>query len=120
MDTSAITAWVEAYVRAWNSNAPAEIGALFTDEVVYYTGPFDAPWQGREDIVRQWRAIQDAPGSASFRFEVLASMPDGGIVRGWAHDHHPPREFSNIWLVRLDEHGRCREFTEWWMECRNA
>ena len=120
LDLSAVSAWVDHYVRAWNSNDPAEIGALFAADAAYYTGPFDAPWSGREAIVREWLARQDAPGTTSFRFDVLATTPDTGIIRGWTQYHDPPREFSNIWLVRFDSNGRCREFTEWWVERRTA
>jgi hypothetical protein len=80
--------------------------------------PFDAPWQGRETIVGKWLARRDAPGAASFRYEVLATTADGGIVRGWTLYRRPRREFSNVWLVRLDSRGRCREFIEWWMQRR--
>ena len=112
----AVTAWIEAYVRAWNSNDPAEIGALFTDDAVYCTGPFETPWRGRETIVRKWLGRKDEPGSTTFRFEVLAATPEAAIVRGWTNYLKPPREFSNIWLVRLEVDGRCREFSEWWMQ----
>jgi hypothetical protein len=120
MDSSVVTAWVDRYVRAWNSNDPAEIGALFTDEATYYTGPFDAPWTGRDAIVRGWLDRQDAPGSTAFRYELLATTSDSGIIRGWTQYHEPAREFSNIWLVRFDSNGRCREFTEWWVQRRTA
>jgi hypothetical protein len=120
MNSATISAWVDAYVRAWNSNDPAEIGALFSEAAVYCTGPFDAPWTGREVIVREWLARQDAPGSTRFRCEVLAATADAHIVRGWTQYLKPPREFSNIWLVRLDGDGRCREFTEWWVQRRKA
>ena len=115
MDTSAVTAWVDMYVRAWNSNDPADIGRLFTDDAVYHTGPFDAPWEGREMIIRKWLSRQDAPGTTSFRYEVLASTSDQAVVRGWTHYHETGREYSNIWLIRFGMDGRCREFTEWWV-----
>ena len=118
MDSSTVTAWVDRYVRAWNSNDPAEIGALFSEEARYYTGPFDAPWTGRDTIVRKWLARQDAPGSTSFRYEVLAVTDEAGIIRGWTQYHQPAREFSNVWLVRFDASGRCQEFTEWWVQRR--
>jgi hypothetical protein len=31
--TGRVRAWVESYVRAWNSNDPAAIGDLFTEVV---------------------------------------------------------------------------------------
>lgn len=118
MDASAVAAWVDGYVRAWNSNDPADIGRLFTKAAVYYPGPFEAPWVGRDAIIAEWLNRQDAPGSTTFRYEVLATGPRLGVVRGWTRYHRPPREFSNIWLVRFDARGRCREFTEWWIQRR--
>jgi hypothetical protein len=44
MDASAVAAWVDQYSRAWNSNDPADIRDLFSEEAVYYTGPFDPRW----------------------------------------------------------------------------
>jgi uncharacterized protein (TIGR02246 family) len=116
MDSTAVAAWVDQYIRAWNSNDPADIGRLFASDADYYTGPFDPPWQGRDAIVRNWLDRQDAPGSTTFRYEVLAATADTSLVRGWTRYHDPPREFSNIWLIRFDAHGHCREFTEWWMQ----
>jgi hypothetical protein len=117
MDASAVAAWVDGYVRAWNTNERADIGLLFADNALYYTGPFDEPWQGRDAIIEGWLARQDAPGTTTFRYQVLATGPDLGVVRGWTLYHTPPpSEFSNVWLIRFDERGRCREFTEWWVE----
>lgn len=115
MDASAVSAWVDAYVRAWNSNDPADIGGLFTEDAVYHTGPFDAPWEGRAAIVRKWLSRQDAPGTTSFRYEVLTSTSGQAVVRGWTHYQETGREYSNIWLICFGMDGRCREFTEWWV-----
>jgi len=116
VDSSIVSAWIDGYVRAWNSNAPSDIGSLFTDDAAYYAGPFDAPWRGRKNIVQNWLARQDAPGSTTFRYEVLVATDDTGVVRGWTEYHAPRRTFSNIWLIRFDKDGRCREFTEWWVQ----
>jgi uncharacterized protein (TIGR02246 family) len=117
MDSATVSAWVDRYVRAWNTNAPADIGGLFTEDAAYYTDPFDDAWHGRDTIVKEWLARQDAPDTTSFRYEVLALQGDLGVVRGWTHYHtDPPRQFSNLWLIRLAPDGRCREFTEWWMQ----
>jgi uncharacterized protein (TIGR02246 family) len=116
METSVIDRWIEAYVQAWNTNHPEEIGRLFTEDATYCTGPFDAPWKGRTTIVREWLARQDAPGAATFRHEVLVAADGTGVVRGWTKYHEPAREYSNVWLVRVDDQGRCREFIEWFMQ----
>lgn len=50
-----VRAWVEGYVRAWNSNDPTAIGDLFTEDAVYFT----EPWRGRDEIVRRWRVYSN-------------------------------------------------------------
>jgi uncharacterized protein (TIGR02246 family) len=115
LDVSVVIAWVDEYVRAWNSNDSEDIGRLFTDDAAYYTGPFDTPWKGRDAIGQKWLSRKDEPNTTSFRYEVLANTSDQAVVRGWTHYHNTGREYSNIWLIRFGADGRCREFTEWWI-----
>lgn len=117
MDTDIVTKWMEGYIQAWATNDPQTIASLFTADAQYFTGPFAEPWRGRDTIVKSWLAHADKPGDYTFRYEVLGTGPDCGIVRGWTHyNTPPPRDYSNIWLIRFDDTGRCREFTEWWKE----
>jgi ketosteroid isomerase-like protein len=111
-----LSAWIDGYVRAWNSNDPNEIGSLFTDDALYFTEPYAEPWRGRARIVEQWLAHKDEPGDATFDWRPLVEGPDASIVVGTTVYREPPRTYSNLWVVRLDPDGRCREFTEWWME----
>jgi ketosteroid isomerase-like protein len=108
--------WVDGYLQAWNSNDPAEIGALFTQDAAYYTEPYSPPWQGRDEIVGRWLDRKDAPGESEFRWHPLAVNPDVAVVQGVAVYRTPPRAYSNLWVIRLDAEGRCTEFTEWWMQ----
>jgi uncharacterized protein (TIGR02246 family) len=110
-----LRAWVDGYVRAWNSNDPAEIGALFGQDAAYYTEPYQPPWRGREEIVRQWLEHRDEPGQTEFRWQPVAVTPEVAVVQGETVYHTPPRTYSNLWVIRLDADGRCAEFTEWWM-----
>jgi len=116
MDRSTVVDWMERYIRAWNSNNPEDIGGLFHEEGQYYTAPFREPWSGREAIVAEWLERKDEPGTFSFRYEVLAVDGGLGVVRGWTTYFQPAREYANLWLVTLDDAGRCRKFIEYWME----
>ena len=49
-----VRAWIDSYIQAWNSNDPADIRALFTQDAAYHTEPYSPPWRGRDEIVRQW------------------------------------------------------------------
>ena len=115
MDEPTVAAWVERYVRAWETNDPATIGGLFTETARYYPRPDGDPWCDRAGIVANWLGRKDEPGTWSFRYQILAVAGDLAFVRGWTHYDDPP-DFSNLWVIRFDADGRCLEFTEWWME----
>ena len=107
---------MDAYRRAWESNDPADIGRLFAKKARYFHTPFAEVWEGREAIVEQWLARKDEPGTTTFRYEVIATKGDRGLVRGWTHYLETRNEYSNIWVIRFNARGRCREFTEWWVQ----
>jgi ketosteroid isomerase-like protein len=109
-----VTAWINRYVRAWNSNDPADIGALFTEDAEYFPTPFRQPWRGREQIIDGWLDRKDEPGEAGFDWHPLVATDDVAIIQGTTT--YPDETYSNLWVMRLDDDGRCRQFTEWWME----
>jgi hypothetical protein len=111
-----IAAWVEGYVRAWNSNDPDDIGSLFSQEAVYRTEPYRPGIRGRAAIVVDWLDRRDEPGETTFDWQVLVATDDVAVVQGETTYRTPPRRYSNLWVIRLDANGRCAEFTEWWME----
>lgn len=111
-----VTTWIQGYVRAWNSNRPDDIAALFTDDARYFTAPFRTPWRGTAEIVDGWLGRKDEPGSSTFTWEPFLLTPDLAIITGETTYREPPQTFSNLWIIRLREDGRCSEFTEWWMQ----
>ena len=112
-DLDTVTAWIDGYVTAWNSNDPGDIEALFTEDAEYRTAPFAPPWRGREQIVAGWLEHKDAPGTTTFSWQPLAVTGEVAVIEGTTT--YPDLTYSNLWVIRLDE-SRCREFTEWWME----
>ncbi len=77
-----IASWIEGYRRAWESNDPADIRALFTEDSEYRDGPHGEPWIGREQIVERWLAQRDEPGQTRFEWEVLSDDPVLSFVQG--------------------------------------
>jgi SnoaL-like protein len=116
MEQADVERWIEAYVRAWSSSNPADIGALFTNGAAYYTAPYREPWRRRQGIIDGWLEREDDAGNWEFRYEVQAVAGDVAFVRGWTRYMEPPVTYSNLWVIRLEADGRCSEFTEWWME----
>ena len=125
MDRQQFQAWLDRYVEAWRSNDEKAIGELFSDDATYLWNPWDEPTRGRQAIVRGWTDDPDPPESWAARYEVLAVDGDVAVAQGRteyleSHDGIPGRRYDNIFVCRFDADGRCREFTEWFMEPRRA
>jgi ketosteroid isomerase-like protein len=112
---------VESYVKAWDTNDPQDIRALFTPDARYFTEPHAQPWTGHDAIVAEWLGRKDEPGDHTFRWEILAMDGDLGFVRGWTtYIQEDPKEYGNLWVIRLTDDGRASEYTEWWVRVRDA
>lgn len=107
--------WVAGYRRAWESNAPEDIRALFTEDATYRTEPYAEPWLGRERIVAGWLAAKDEPGDTTFEWEPLVVTDEVAVVQATTL-YIAERTYSNLWVIRFADDGRAREFTEWWMK----
>ena len=103
MDIPALQRWTDAYVRAWSSNDPREVGALFAEGARYFTHPFRDPWAGRDAIVKNWTENHDPPGSWDCRYEALAVNGNTGVVRGnttyLKDDRSVERAYANIFVI---------------------
>ena len=114
-DPTAVTAWMDGYLTAWDSNAPDDIRALFTDDAQYLTAPFDEPRVGVDAIVAGWVADQDQPGDHTFSWTLVAIDGDLAFVEGDTRYLEPGRRYANLWVIRFAEGGRASSFTEWYM-----
>ncbi|WIM95645.1 nuclear transport factor 2 family protein [Actinoplanes oblitus] len=110
----AVTAWVDGYRRAWETNDPDQVRSLFADDAAYFTEPYAQPWIGREAIVRGWLEHRDEPGTTTFAWQPLIITDELAVIEG--RTGYPDREYRNLWVLRLDHTGQARQFTEWWME----
>jgi uncharacterized protein (TIGR02246 family) len=114
-----VQAWIDAYVRAWESNDATQVGELFAADARYYTHPFRDPWEGRDTIVRNWTEHADPPGSWRSDYRAIAVHGDTGVVRGHTvylgEDGTIEQEYANIFVIAFDGEGRATEFTEFFV-----
>jgi uncharacterized protein (TIGR02246 family) len=119
MDMTELQRWIDAYVKAWETYDPAAISALFAEDALYYPDPLREPWQGREEIVRQWTEEPDAPGSWRTHYRAVATTGTTGVVRGHTtylkDDGSIDKEYANVYLIEFDDQGRATEFVEFFM-----
>jgi len=112
--------WLAGYVRAWRTDNRDDIAVLFTEDAQYHTGPFDAPWQGREAIIKNWIKRGDSKLNWEFNYEIWIDSADLAVVvattRYFDNEQGPNTEYGNVWIIRFARNGRAKEFREWWME----
>jgi SnoaL-like protein len=129
MDRVDVDEWLHAYVAAWKSYDREGIAALFGADVVYRYHPYDEPVRGRDAVVSSWLG-EDEPEGASTRdpegtydatYRVVALDGDVAVATGTSTYLTSPggpidKIFDNCFVMRFDAAGRCREFTEWYIQ----
>jgi ketosteroid isomerase-like protein len=120
---AALTDWLDRYEQAWRNNDADQIRDLFTEEAVYRWHPWESPAdgaQGREEIVEAWLDQPDDPDDWTLECEALAVNGELGvarcITRYRATARGPARVYHNLWLLSLDDDGRCSDYTEYFMK----
>jgi hypothetical protein len=116
MDRAGFAGWLDAYRDAWRSNDRAQIEALFSDDAQYRYSPYGEPEVGAKKIADSWLDEPDAPDSWDAEYRPLAIDGDTFVAIGESRYPGQGKAYSNIFVCKFDEAGRCREFTEWWME----
>jgi hypothetical protein len=122
MTLEQLRAWLERYFKAWISNDPDEVSALFSDGAIYYYGPFKEPARGRKSIVENWVSNPEGQQDVNASFEALAVNGDQGIahwnVRSRIHSSENKKsEMDGILLLRFNPRMECTEHREWYT-CR--
>ena len=132
MTPDQVQRWLDAYLAAWKSYDAAHIAALFSEDAEYRYHPADEPVRGRDEIVGAWlnptgtASGRDEPGTyeGSYRPFVVdgsRAVAIGTSTYWWDADRTRLRDvFYNCWLLEFDAAGRCRSFTEYWMQDREA
>jgi uncharacterized protein (TIGR02246 family) len=121
-DRAAVDHWLDAYVEAWKSYDREDIQALFADDVVYRYRPHGDELRGRDAVVRSW--LEDDPdetGTYEAEYRAVAVDGDVAVAVGTSTYFSEPggaveKVYDNCYVMRFDDDGRCREFTEWFMQ----
>jgi SnoaL-like domain len=115
-----VTLWLQRYAAAWKTYAPTEIADLFSEDAMYRYHPYDDPIKGRDAIVKLWVDDPDTPGTYEGRYEPIAIDGDIAVAIGQSTYSHPDgsvrKIYENCFVMRFDREGRCKDFTEWFME----
>jgi hypothetical protein len=141
VDKAEVDRWLQAYVGAWKSYDRDQIGELFSADVRYRYHPHDDPVVGRAELVRSWlgeeaydgasgedapadpsgSSDRDEPGTYDAMYRAVAVDGDVAVATGSSTYLSGPggqveKVYDNCFVMKFDAEGRCREFTEWYVE----
>jgi ketosteroid isomerase-like protein len=124
-----VNRWLGRYIEAWKTYDRDQIAALFTEDISYRYHPYDDPIEGRDEVVKAWRAegdhpeagTRDEPGTYDAFYRCVAADGDMAVAVGSSSYKGSPdgpvaRVYDNCFVIRFDDEGRCRDFTEWFMK----
>jgi hypothetical protein len=129
MERADVSRWLDDYVEAWKTYDRDKIAALFAVDVECRYHPYDPPIRGRDAVVESWLGEGDYEGApdrdkegtydASYRPVAV----DGAVAVATGSSTYSPRPgappnevYDNCFVMRFDDEGRCREFTEWFIQ----
>ena len=98
-------------------------------DVAYRYHPYDEPIVGREAVVASWlgeggsddASTRDAPGTYEAAYSPIAIDGDTVVATGPSQYREVPdgpvvRTYENCFVMRFDDAGRCRDFTEYYLK----
>jgi hypothetical protein len=115
VDRAQLKDWLAAYERAWRTPGTEVLGELFADGASYRTSPYEEAYRGQGAIAEMWEREREGPDEAfEMRAEIVAVEGETGVARVEVRYGDPVvKEYRDLWVVRLDDDGRCLAFEEW-------
>ncbi len=134
VERDAVAGWLARYIGAWKSYEASAIGDLFTEDAEYRYHPNDDPVVGRDAIVASWTepdaesgaSGRDDPGTYEASYAPYAVDGDRAVAVGWSRYWTDATRtvgkavYDNCFVLEFAPDGRCRRFTEWFMQRRNT
>jgi len=131
MDHASAQDWLDRYIAAWLSYDRDDIASLFSSDIEYRYHPHDDPIVGRDAVVATWLGGEGSPdpsgtdeaGTYSAVYRPVAVDGDVVVATGTTTYYTSPggpveKVYDNCFVTRFDADGRCREFTEYYVERR--
>jgi hypothetical protein len=114
MDRSAVARWVERYERSWRTPGTGHLDQLFAAGATYRPSPWATPLEGLDEIAGFWESERDgADEEFVMSNDVVAVDRNTAVVRVLVEYESPVRRWRDLWVLQLDEDGRCSSFEEW-------
>lgn len=115
IDRASVQRWLDSYETAWRAPGTVGLASVFTTDATYLHSPYAEPVMGLPAIAAMWEADRAGPDEVfSLSTDIVAVEGHVAVVRALVRYGVPVRqEYTDLWVVRFDEPGRCSWFEEW-------
>jgi hypothetical protein len=120
----AFASWLDEYGRAWEARDAKAAADLYAGDGTYQVTPFLEPMRGHAAIFEYWTHVAQTQEQVQFGYEILAVTLEQGIARWWASFIIVPQllrtKLDGIFVISLDEQGKCEHLREWWHKLQSS
>lgn len=118
MDENQFLTWLSKLKLAVEGIDPESFVALFSEDVVFYDAPFQAPRRGRVALQMAIEEMKRVRQDSSFKTDFIRTDEGAGWAM-WANSFtragtEDPVRLEGILKASFDEDGLCHEFRQWW------
>ena len=107
-------AWVREYERLWRTTGTEGLSELFTADATYRPSPWATPVVGLPALAEFWDSERAGPDeSFTMDAEVIAVDGSTAVVRVSVRYDSSGGRWRDLWVLELDQDGRCTAFEEW-------
>jgi hypothetical protein len=109
-----VQTWIQSYERLWRTPGTDTLTDLFTTDATYKTSPWAEPIVGLPALAEFWESHRDGPDeSFTMSSEVVAVDGPTAVVRVSVEYGGSGDRWLDLWIIELDDDGRCTAFEEW-------
>jgi len=119
MDKQDFDIWAGKLLKAWADLDPEGALSTLSKEVEYYESPFLPPCDSWERVKSLWHVIPDNQKDISYKYNVIMAEDNLGLihfnVKRTTVPANKKQNIDGVFLVRLNDGGKCTMFKQWRM-----
>ena len=107
-----IQTWLKNMRQIWLEKLPNDIADLLADTLEYHESPTEPPLLTKQEIVDAWQEIK-GQNIEYVEINILSETTDTGMAQ-WIFKMKNEPEHIGAYFLKLDNHGKCVHFRQWW------
>ena len=110
MDHATVEDWVRRYEELWRTPGTDRLGELFAPGASYLPSPWAEPVA---DLAAFWDGERVGPDEGFIATSEVVAVDGATAVVRVSVDYATGKRWRDLWVITLDDEGRCTAFEEW-------